>query len=166
MLFGAAVGAAAAYLFDPEQGRGRRSRLRDQAAARARRASDSVAGRGQYLAETALGRAFEARSRLLPKPADDVTLVDRIRSEAFADRRIPAGQINVDVVAGRATLRGELPDHGLIEDVVERVRAVPGVRDVENLLHTPAEEPAGNKREAVRASGRAQTTPPEGEAAE
>jgi osmotically-inducible protein OsmY len=166
MFFGAAVGAAVAYLFDPDQGRARRSRLRDRSAARARLASERLAGRSQFLADTAVGRVLDVRSRWMPRPVDDATLADRIRSEALGDRRIPSGEINVDVVAGRATLRGELADRGLIEEVVARVRAVPGVVGVENLLHT-AEEPAENKRDAVRASRRASgSTPPEGTATE
>lgn len=167
MLFGAAVGAVLAYLFDPEQGRGRRSRLRDQAMATARRSSDGLERQGRYLAGTAVGSILEARSRLLPRPVDDATLVDRIRSEALGDAHIPAGEINVEAADGIATLRGELKDPALIAEVVERVGAVPGVLGVENLLHTPAEEPARNKRAAIRASERAaDTTPPTGEAIE
>jgi BON domain-containing protein len=163
MLFGAAVGAAIAYLFDPEQGAGRRSRLRDQAMARVRDTSQDLGRRGRFLAGTAVGRVLDAGSRAMPAPADDTTLVDRIRSEALGDARIPAGEINVDVAAGVATLRGELSDESLIDEIAERVRAVPGVLGVENLLHTPAQEPAANKRAAVRASERAtkaKTTPP------
>jgi hypothetical protein len=166
VFFGAAIGAAIAYLFDPEQGRGRRTRLRDRATAAARRSSERVERRGRYLAGSALGRMLEARSRLLPRPADDATLVDRIRSEALGDPRIPAGEVNVDVADGVATLRGELSDPALIRDVADRVRRVPGVLGVENLVHTPSEEPARNKRAAMRASERAAGSRPPAEGAE
>jgi len=167
MLFGAAAGAAAAYLLDPEQGRGRRARLRDQVMAAARRSSERFEREGRYAVGSALGRVLEVRSRLMPAPADDATLVDRIRSEALGDARIPAGEINVDVSDAVATLRGELASGELIGEIVDRVRGVPGVRDVRNLLHTPAEEPAINKRAAIRASERAgRKTPPTGEAIE
>jgi hypothetical protein len=167
MLFGAALGAAAAYLLDPDRGRGRRARLAAQAAAAFRRTSAMAAGRGRYAVSAAVGRVLEARSRLTPAPADDTTLRDRIRSEALGHARIPAGRINIDVVDGRATLRGELDDARVIEEVAERVRAVPGVLAVENLLHTRSEEPAANKRAAIRASELAsETTPPTGTAIE
>jgi hyperosmotically inducible periplasmic protein len=166
-LFGAAAGAAAAYLLDPDQGRGRRARLADQAEAMLRRTSAAAAGRARHAVSAAVGTVLEARSRLMPAPADDTTLRDRIRSEALGHSAVPAGRINLDVVDGRATLRGELDDPGVIEDVVRRVRAVPGVVGVENLLHTSSQEPAANKRAAVRASELAgETTPPTGDAIE
>jgi osmotically-inducible protein OsmY len=37
-------------------------------------------------------------------------------------------------------LRGELESQDLIEDLVNAVREVDGVRNVENLLHTPGTE--------------------------
>jgi hypothetical protein len=167
MVFGAAVGAAIAYLFDPEQGRGRRMRLRDQGMAASRRTTTRLERRGRYVAGTAIGRVMQAGSRLAPAAVDDATLVDRIRSEALGDAHIPAGEINVDVADAVATLRGELSDPALIEEIVGRVRMVPGVAGVENLLHTPQQEPAKNKRAAIRASERAaETTPPTGEAIE
>jgi hypothetical protein len=102
-----------------------------------------------------------------PATVDDTTLRDRIRSEALGDSRIPAGEVHVDVADGLATLRGELADPGLIREIADRVRAVPGVLGVRNLLHTPAEEPAANKRGAIRASRKAaESTPPSGEAIE
>lgn len=168
LLFGAAIGAAIAYLFDPDRGRARRARLGDQAAALLRRSTAATGRRGRYLATTAAGRMSEARSRLTPPaPVDDATLRDRIRSEALGHARIAAGKINVDVADGRATLRGEMDDSALIGEVVARVRAVPGVVSVESLLHTPEEEPAPNKRPAVRASQRAaESAPSTGEAIE
>jgi osmotically-inducible protein OsmY len=181
MLFGVAVGAAIAYLFDRERGGERRARLREQAASTAQRASDGFAG-GQPMSVVAVAveRIGAVRSRLgggygdVPDDAgvddrtvDDATLVDRIRSEALGDARVPAGEINVDVADGTATLRGELSDQALIDQLIERVRAVPGVLGVDNLLHTPAQEPAKNKRAAVRASERAaESTPPKGKAIE
>ncbi|HEX6330811.1 MAG TPA: BON domain-containing protein [Actinomycetota bacterium] len=68
-------------------------------------------------------------------------------------------EINVDAVDGVVTLRGELAERRLIDQVEERVRGVPGVVTVENLLHTRAEEPA-NKRAAIRASERAAGSTP------
>jgi hypothetical protein len=167
-LFGAAVGGAAAYLLDPDRGRGRRARLADQGEAFLRRTQRRAAGRGRYVVSAALGRLREAGIGVAStRPVDDATVGDRVRSEALGDARIPAGEINVDVADGLATLRGELKDDALIREIVERVRVVPGVLGVRNLLHTPADEPAANKRAALRASERAAaSTPPTGEAIE
>ncbi len=179
MLFGAAVGGAIVYLFDRERGGDRRARLLDQGMTTAQRASDRLGdpSRSFGVPSVVVTRIQAVRSRFSPLDdpmlsggmdvADDATLVDRIRSEALGDSRIPAGEVHVDVADGVATLRGELPDPGLIEEIVERTRAVRGVVGVENLLHTPAQEPAKNKRAAIRASDKAaESTPPTGEAIE
>ncbi len=164
VLFGGAVGAAIAYLFDPQMGAGRRSRLRDQAMAWARRGSEGLERRARYLASTAEGKVQAALAGGPGPPVDDAMLVDRIRSSALGDAQIPAGEINVDVADGVATLRGELAEPDLITEIAERVAAVPGVRAVTNLLHTPGQEPAENKRAAVRASQKAsRSTPPKGD---
>ena len=167
MLFGAAVGAAIAYLFDPDRGRGRRTRLRDQAIAYGRRASERAARRARFAAGTAFGSVRELGSRMMPRPSvDDATLVDRVRSEALGNPRIPAGEINVDAADAVVTLRGELCDRALIDEVVKRVRAVPGVRAVHDLLHVPGED-AVNKEPAIRTSERAsRSTAPRGSATE
>ena len=166
VIFGAAVGAALAYLFDPEQGRGRRARLRDEGMAVTRRRAGDLRARARYAAGRTQGVIAE-RTSAPDVLIDDQTLVDRIRSEALGDRRIAAGEVHVDVASGVATLRGELSDAALVEEVAARVRAVPGVDSVNNLLHTPAQEPADNKRSAVRASERAsRVTPPTGRAIE
>ena len=44
-----------------------------------------------------------------------------------------------------AILRGELESQDLIEDLVKAVREVDGVRNVENLLHTPEKKASAKK---------------------
>ena len=54
---------------------------------------------------------------------------------------MPKGDINVQAHDGIVELRGEVPRPELIDELVERTRQIPEVRDVENLLHvqgTPA----------------------------
>ena len=55
-----ALGAAAAYFLDPQLGKGRRAKLRDQAMARARRGADRAEGMGRDAANRAQGMAHEA----------------------------------------------------------------------------------------------------------
>jgi osmotically-inducible protein OsmY len=110
--------------------------------AAARRPVRLAAGRGRrtmrYVAGQARGMVHDA----VPTrhaPADDMTLADRVRSEAFRDTPITPHEVNVGVVDGIVTLRGELHSSSAIQGLVERVRAVPGVRGVECLVHLPGE---------------------------
>ena len=58
--------------------------------------------------------------------------------------------LNVDAVGGVVSVRGEVADLETAMGVERRIRAIPGVVDVENLLHAPG-EPAPNKADALRA---------------
>jgi osmotically-inducible protein OsmY len=155
LLFGGLVGAAIAYFFDPVAGRGRRTRLRDQAMAEARRMGARAERRGRYLSHMAEGKLAELRS---PGPdradVDDVVIAQRIQSDVFGRVDVPKDRLSVDVVAGVATLRGELDSRDTIDDVTARVRRVPGVEDVEVLVHLP-DEPAPNKEAAIEAGRQA-----------
>ena len=72
-----------------------------------------------------------------PKDFDDATLADKVRSEALRRTEISAEGVSVNVQDGVVQLRGELERPELIDELVDRVRSVQGVRDVENLLHLP-----------------------------
>ena len=50
------------------------------------------------------------------------------------------GAININAQEGVVQLRGELPSQDLIDALVERAQKIQGVREVENLLHTPGTE--------------------------
>jgi len=83
---------------------------------------------------------LKAEAKLNP---DDRTLVDRVESEIFRDRKQVKGKVNINAEEGVVVLRGELESQDLIDDLVKAVHEVDGVRNVENLLHTPgAEAPA------------------------
>jgi osmotically-inducible protein OsmY len=66
-----------------------------------------------------------------------VTLARKVETEIFRDAEVPKGQINVNAENGKVVLRGEVEKPALIKDLEERTRKVQGVREVENLLHTP-----------------------------
>jgi osmotically-inducible protein OsmY len=68
---------------------------------------------------------------------DDATLADRVRSEIFRPHDAPKGSVSVDVQAGVAYLRGEVPDHAWIDRFGTTARKVEGITGVKNLLHTP-----------------------------
>ncbi len=85
---------------------------------------------------------LKAETKLNP---DDQTLVDRVESEIFRDRKEVKGKVNINAEEGVVVLRGELESQDLIEDLVKAAREVDGVRNVENLLHTPGTEAPAKK---------------------
>jgi osmotically-inducible protein OsmY len=107
-----AAGLAAGYFLDPEAGRRRRNVARDRALSLIRR-----------------GRKKPA--------ANDQMLADRVKSEIFQPADAPKGSVNVNVEDGVVYLRGEVKQPDQIRKLVEEAGAVDGVRNVENLLHTP-----------------------------
>lgn len=111
----AAVGGMLAwFFFDPADGRRRRAELVRRAPAFLRRGG--------------------------PKEAfNDPTLAGKVESEIFRDTEVPKGQVNVQAHDGVVELRGEVERPELIEQLVERARSIPEVREVENLLHLPGE---------------------------
>ena len=114
----AALGAALAYFFDPQNGRARRK--------------DTIK-RIVRLSQQQRGR-LTARAQ-----PDDVTLARQVESEIFGDADVPKGQINVNAAEGKVVLRGEVESAEMIEELVSKARKVQGVQEVENLLHTPGQ---------------------------
>ena len=71
------------------------------------------------------------------RATDDVTLSHQVESELFRSHEDAKGRVSVNAANGIVQLRGEVESPELIDDLVERARGVSGVKDVENLLHTP-----------------------------
>jgi hypothetical protein len=145
---GSITGATAAYLLDPDRGRGRRAVLRDRSVAMVRRGGRRADRLGRAT-RAEIGGKVEALRHRRPEDLhpDDLTLRDRVESEVFAGDRFPKGQINLSVVDSVVELRGELSTAKDIQAFEDAVRAVPGVADVNSMLHLP-NTPAPNKREA------------------
>jgi hypothetical protein len=76
---------------------------------------------------------------------DDETLRQRVESQLFRDRHIPKGELNITAEHGMIILRGELDSPIEIAQLEERVRHMPGVRGVQNLVHVHG-TPAPNKQ--------------------
>jgi len=140
------AGAVMMYFLDMERGRRRRNMLRDRLMARMRRF-------GRMLGNLWRGAAAETYGvshrivHLVPRTtevADDETLCQRVESQLFRDRHIPKGNLNINCEHGMVILRGELETPMDIARLEERVRRIPGVRGVHNLLH-PRGTPAPNK---------------------
>lgn len=149
LALGAALGGAlAAFALDPERGRARRAMLADRGAALARHASGELGRIGRHAASLAAGKLQQVRnhggSEEMP---NDATLANKVESELFSDPEIPKGQLNINVEQGTVVLRGELPSQVQVDQVEARVRRIPGVWEVRNLMH-----PAGTKAPTARSS--------------
>jgi hypothetical protein len=148
------AGGVLMYFLDMERGRRRRHMLRDQTLARMRRFGRSLAGMWRGAAAETYGVSHRI-VHLVPRTTevpDDETLCQRVESQLFRDRHIPKGNLNINCEHGMVILRGELDSPMDIGRLEERVRRIPGVRGVQNLLH-PHGTPAPNKARSYVAAG-------------
>jgi osmotically-inducible protein OsmY len=134
----AALAAAGAWLLDPVSGRRRRALLRDRTAGFLRRGARRSERFGRHVASDTQGLAQRAaHARPEPRVLDDATLKNKVETEIFRDADSPKGRVSVNAQHGIVQLRGEVDSPDLIDDLVEKTRAIQGVREVENLLHVP-----------------------------
>jgi hypothetical protein len=159
LVMAGALGAATAYFFDPDRGRGRRAKTKDQMAAAFRR----LGRRGGRLARRAESEAYGAWQRAThPQPEDapteDETLKQKVETELFGRPDVEKGKIVVNVEHGVVVLRGEVETADQMTELAQLALKVPGVEGVQNLLHLP-EEPPPNKASAREASSQASDTP-------
>jgi osmotically-inducible protein OsmY len=151
MLFAGAAGAAVMYFLDPDRGEGRRAMARDRVNSVVRRGGMNIERQVRYREGQAGGLVHEVRTRGQEgPPADDIALKDRVESEVFGRRGFPKGKVNVEVIDGRARIDGELESQAEIDEVVDEVKSVAGVREVESYLHLKGTD-APNKAAARRA---------------
>jgi osmotically-inducible protein OsmY len=134
----ALAGAALAFFLDPDRGAYRRNTARDRFLGTTRRGGDVVSRTGRKLASETYGATQKLKHRgSETEPENDEVLVSKVMSEAFRDRDLPKGRVNINAVDGIVYLRGELDDTDQIKEIEARVRRVSGVRDVANLLRHP-----------------------------
>jgi osmotically-inducible protein OsmY len=139
-LIGTVVAAAAAlvaYLLDPDRGRSRRARLSDQMAARARDVADTAKAKVEYQKGVMKGVAHDITEPFRGKNGefDDQTILQKIRSEALGRLDSKSG-IEIDVRDGRVTVSGSLEG---VEDrarILDLIRRVDGVTEVEDRFET------------------------------
>jgi osmotically-inducible protein OsmY len=148
------TGAALAYLFDPELGRTRRARLTGEAAGTVRRGAKKtvreMAQKAEFTTEKTMGAMHEMRAPHGHAPDNDKTLADKVTSEVLGYEPWRKYVVNVNAVDGVVTLRGQLEHPEEINRLIDEVRQIPGVREVESYLHLPGTIPP-NKREAFNA---------------
>jgi hypothetical protein len=135
-----AAGALAAFFLDPVSGRRRRAELRLRIPAFFRHRGRDAARLGRHISADTYGlkqRVTHLRQEPKPGLLNDPALARKVETEIFRDPDVPKGSINVQAHDGVVELRGEVPRPELIDELVDRTRRVPEVRDVENLLHVP-----------------------------
>jgi hypothetical protein len=133
LLLGAALGAAAMYIFDPDRGRRRRALARDKVR--------GVIGNAAHLLDMA-ARDIKYRVRGLTVQAtrpfrrkdipDDLVLIERVRARMGRVVSHPHA-IQIGALAGRVTLSGPI----LASEVgpfLDAVRSVMGVCEIEDHL--------------------------------
>jgi osmotically-inducible protein OsmY len=148
ILFGAAIGAAAAWFLDPNDGTRRRNVVRDKSMKYARKGQQQAASQATYAGNTIKRKAAAVAPGTGREPAgdrlNDPALKAKIESEVFRGGDLPKDRVSVNVEDGVAWLRGEVDDRPTISRIYQATARVEGVRGVENLLHVSG-EPAPTK---------------------
>jgi hypothetical protein len=84
-----------------------------------------------------LGKRFTNRNPEPKEGMDDVTLTRKVETEIFRPANAPKGKVDVNAVEGVVWLRGEVKNQKQSAEIEAKVRAIPEVQGVENLLHLP-----------------------------
>lgn len=162
LLFGVGIGAALAFLADPAGGRGRRAKMRDQLVHASRKTRHSFDAATRDITTRTAGIVAAARRRWTDANVDDGRLRERVRSRLGRASSHPRA-IDIDVNDGVVILRGPVLATEL-ENLIDTIGAVPGVRSVANELrpHYSAEgvpELQGDARARNRSGLRRNWTP-------
>lgn len=133
-LAGAAIGAAAMYLSDPDRGRRRRALIRDKVVSTAHRSQGVISTASRDLANRMQG--MRARTgRLFSRRVttnDDQHLAERVRSMVGRAVSHPHA-IKVHAQDGCIILSGPVFAHEK-QQLMEAIRSVPGVRSIDDAV--------------------------------
>lgn len=139
---GASVGAALMYWSDPDQGRSRRTRAASHTRAvlrsMARQAGGKTSRHTRYLEGRLKGAAMKGAGHGRYQPESDADLREHLR-QVIRSLPVASSDVNVDVCAGKASLRGQVQHFQDREFICGAVAGVPGVEEVEDFLHLPGE---------------------------
>ena len=130
VLTGLGVGVGLMYLLDPERGRRRRVRIRDQVAHATTMTGDAAGAMGRDVAHRAAGAMSRLRGTWGRRPVDDVVLVQRVRAQLGRVVSHPHA-VDVGAAGGVVTLRGPILQHE-VRRLLNAIERVSGVREVVN----------------------------------
>jgi osmotically-inducible protein OsmY len=134
----AAIGAAIAYMFDPDRGRTRRARIADQAAARARDATAAVKAKAEYQKGVAKGIIHDVTEPLRGEGIyDDDTLLQKVKSEALGYWP-DSHEIEVDITNGMVRVSGTVAKESDRENLIKLIRDVEGVGLIDDRIEVGA----------------------------
>lgn len=142
LLLGVGLGAALMFILDPDRGARRRALVRDKSVKLLRRGGRVVRNRGEDVGNRIAGVAAETRGKLKDAPTNH-QLEERVRAE-LGHHVEHSKAIEVVADDGFVTLSGNVLRDEL-NDVLETVRSVRGVRDVRSEMQvraTPADIPS------------------------
>jgi gas vesicle protein len=134
---GAAIGAAASYLLDPDRGEARRVELEQQAGRLAREGAEATRATVEDRTQRAAGAVKEATPEI-ESPSDPVVL-ERVRSDAIGPSSARNSGIVTTIDNGVVAVRGQVESDQQRRDLFDRIKDVDGVRGVEDLTHLPGE---------------------------
>lgn len=133
-LAGAAIGAVAMYLSDPDRGKRRRALIRDKVRSTAHRSEDAIETASRDLANRMQGVRAKARHLFSrrDKTTDDQHLTERVRAKVGRAVSHPHA-IKVHAHYGTVILSGPVLTHEK-EQLLDAVRSVSGVLAVDDAL--------------------------------
>ena len=129
VLTGLALGASVMYFLDPDRGRARRARMRDQLTHAVRVSGDALGATGRDVAHRTTGAAARVRGMLHHDAVDDDVLVERVRAQIGRAVSHPRA-IQVHAEKGLVTLTGPV----LTAEIPRLVRATERVRGVREVI--------------------------------
>jgi uncharacterized membrane protein len=132
-LGGAAIGVALMYFLDPNTGRRRRARTRDQVVHAARVVNESARVTARDTVQRRQGAWAEAKRMFAHEEVADDALIGRVRAELGRLVSHPHA-IEVASSGGHVTLIGPILSHE-VRPLLRAVRRVGGVRAVERPAH-------------------------------
>lgn len=135
----AALVAAVVYFFDRDNGKRRRRMAVDRTAGflRSKARRFDRARRGAVSGAHGVAQKTKHLREEEKPPPNDATLKAKVESEVFRDVSVPKGKVDVNAEDGVVYLRGEVDSPDLVAELEKATRNVHGVREVQNLLHTP-----------------------------
>jgi osmotically-inducible protein OsmY len=123
LLIVGAVGAAAAYFLDAEQGATRRARVQGR-----------IEGLAQELQDRARAAIGRLDTSIVSRADDDLSLLGRVESALLALPDVERGAVETEVVDGQVVLRGEVTSVEQERVLVQTAGQVPGVEGVQSQL--------------------------------
>ncbi len=132
VMMGIGLGAGLMYILDPDRGRTRRALIRDKTGSVIRKTGEQLGGTAENLGNHAKGVVAEAAGVIRRSPITDQELIERARAKV-SELIQNAGNIQVTAANGRITLSGPVLA-SQVQNIVEQVARMPGVKRVQNHL--------------------------------